>query len=119
MLIYIAFPLLFVVLLVSYFGDLISGFDPWYSAFDPMDRHGAGIILFFWGVVGISFMFFNRILASRPVFRNVPEGAVCDISLLPGGEDELVVEVGETAPGWEHLSGEEAVVEAILDAEIA
>ena len=58
-------------------------------------------------------------LAARPVFRNVPEGAECDISRLPGGEDELVVEVGEIAPGWEHLAGEEAVVEAIMDAELA
>jgi len=118
-LIYVAFPLLFVVLLVSYFGDLISSFDPWYSAFDPLDPHGAGIILMFWGVVGIGFMIFNKKLADRPVFRNVPEGAVCDISTLPGGDDELVVEVGQIAPGWEHLSGEEKIVEAILDAEIA
>ncbi|HIA39730.1 MAG TPA: sodium-dependent transporter [Candidatus Poseidoniales archaeon] len=114
--IYIAFPLLFIVLLLSYFGDLIFSYDPWYSAFDPSDTHGAGIVFLFWGVVGISFIFFNKKLAERPVFRNVPEGADCDISTLPGGEDELVVEVGEVAPGWEHLSrDEEKIVEAILD----
>ena len=44
----------------------------------------------------------------RPVFRNVPEGAEVDISLLPGGSDELVVQVGEVAPGFEHLGQSDA-----------
>ena len=35
--------------------------------------------------------------------RQVPEGAEVDISMLPGGNDELIVEVGEYPAGWEHL----------------
>ncbi|MBT3771979.1 MAG: sodium-dependent transporter [Euryarchaeota archaeon] len=118
-LIYLAFPILFLVLFFSYFGDLIFSYDPWITAFNPVDPHGAGIIFTFWGVVAISFMLFNKKLANRPLFRNVPDDAECDISTLPGGDDELVVQIGDVVPGWEHLTSGEDVVEAILDAEIS
>jgi hypothetical protein len=64
-------------------------------------------------------MLFNKKLANRPLFRNVPDDAECDISTLPGGDDELVVQIGDVVPGWEHLTSGEEVVEAILDAEIS
>ena len=92
---YLGFPLMFSVLILSYFSDLILSFDPWYSAFNPMDPHGAGIIFTFWGVVGIMFFMFNKKLTSYPLYRNVPEGANVDISSLPGGDDDMIFIVGE------------------------
>ena len=134
---YFAFPILFIVLIVSYFGDLITGYDPWYAAFDPFDPHGAGIILAFWGFIGVSFVFLNDYVLTRrpvylgegpwwrnlhrrsewemresPLFRNVPEGAEASIDGLPGGDDPLIVEVGEVPPGWEDVYGD------VLDAEL-
>ncbi|MEC8779701.1 MAG: hypothetical protein VXX54_00595, partial [Candidatus Thermoplasmatota archaeon] len=61
-----------------------------------------------WGVVAALFISFNKFLVQRPVYRNVPEGAEVDISLLPGGSDELIVQVGEVAPGFEHLGQSDA-----------
>ena len=135
---YFAFPILFCVLIFSYFGDLISSFDPWYHAFNPLDPHGAGIIIMFWGIVGVSFVLLNDyVLTQRPVylgeghwikgifdrenwelrpsplFRNVPEGADAPVDMLPGGDDPLVVEVGEVPPGWEDVYGN------VMDAEIS
>ncbi len=105
---YIAFPVLFTVLMLSYFIDLINNVeDPW----NPGNAHGITIIFLFWFVVGAFFLLVNKFLIARPLYRNVPEGADCDISMLPGGDDELVVIVGETAPGWEHL-GESEILEA-------
>jgi len=98
---YIAFPFLFTVLMVSYFGDMIMNTP---NVWDPTNYHGVGIILAFWGVVAIGFIFFNKYLIRRPLFRNVPEGAEVDISMLPGGSDELVCVVGEYPEGWEHLA---------------
>jgi hypothetical protein len=128
---YFAFPILFTVLIVSYFGDLISSFDPWYSAFNPSNPHGAGIILLFWGVVAALFIGFNDYVLTRrpvylgeghwirglfdrsnwemrdaPLFRNVPEGAEASIDTLPGGDDPQIVEVGEVPEGWEDVYGE-------------
>ena len=100
-LMYIAFPVLFFILMASYFGDMIANVD---NVWDPTNPKGLGIILAFWGVVAGLFIWLNKYLIKRPLFRNVPEGADCDISTLPGGDDELVVQVGETAPGFEHLS---------------
>ena len=94
-LMYIAFPLLFIVLMGSYFADMIANTD---DVWNPSNPHGLGIILMFWGVVAGLFIGFNKLLVSRPLFRNVPEGAVCDISMLPGGDDPMVVLVGETVP---------------------
>jgi NSS family neurotransmitter:Na+ symporter len=108
---YIAFPVLFSVLMLSYFIDLVNNVeDPW----NPGNPHGITIIFLFWFVVGALFLLLNKYLVARPLFRNVPEGAECDISMLPGGDDELVVLVGETAPGWEHLGNSE-----VLEAEVA
>ena len=49
-------------------------------------------------------------LSKLNLFRNVPEGAEADISMLPGGSDELICAVGEYPKGWEHLS-EDAIIE--------
>ena len=94
-LIYIAFPVLFIILMASYFGDMIANTD---DVWNPANPHGLGIILMFWGVVGGLFIGLNKLLVSRPLYRNVPEGADCDISILPGGEDPMIVVVGETVP---------------------
>mgnify|MGYP001470696993 FL=1 len=94
-LIYIAFPFLFIVLMGSYFGDMIANTD---DVWNPSNPHGLGIILMFWGVVGGLFIGLNKLLVSRPLYRNVPEGADCDISMLPGGDDPMIVLVGETVP---------------------
>ena len=100
-LMYLAFPVLFTVLIVSYFGDMIANTpDVW----NPSNPNGITIILLFWGVVAGGFLLLNKKLIQRPLFRNVPEGAEVDISMLPGGDDELVVEVGNYPPGWEHLA---------------
>jgi NSS family neurotransmitter:Na+ symporter len=107
LLIYLAFPFLFIVLMVSYFGDMIANTD---NVWDPTNPHGLGIILAFWSVVAILFMILNKFLVARPLFRNIPFGAEVDISMLPGGDDELIVEVGDYPPGWEHLGDKEYTV---------
>ena len=104
-LMYLAFPVLFTVLIVSYFGDMIMNTE---NVWDPSNPNGITIILLFWGVVAGGFIAFNRNLVQRPLFRNVPEGAEVDISMLPGGSDQLVVEVGEYPEGWEHLADKQA-----------
>ena len=100
-LMYLAFPFLFTILIVSYFGDMIMNTE---NVWSPSNPNGITIILLFWGVVAGGFIAFNRKLVQRPLFRNVPEGADVDISMLPGASDELVVEVGEYPAGWEHLA---------------
>ena len=99
-LMYLAFPFLFSVLIISYFGDMLANTP---NVWDPSNPNGITIILLFWGIVAAGFIAFNRKLVQRPLFRNVPEGAEVDISMLPGGNDELIVEVGEYPAGWEHL----------------
>jgi len=97
---YLGFPFMFSVLMLSYFADMLTSVeDPW----NPMNPHGIGIILVFWGTVGGLFLLLNRKLVSYSLWRNVPEGADVDISTLPGGEDENVYDLGE---------------EVIVDAEI-
>ena len=44
------------------------------------------------------FISLNKLLISRPLYRNVPEGADADISLLPGGDDPLITVLGEDVP---------------------
>ena len=100
-LMYMAFPILFTVLIASYFGDMVMNTE---NVWDPSNPNGITIILLFWGIVAGGFIAFNRKLVQRPLFRNVPEGAEVDISMLPGGSDELVVAVGEYPEGWEHLA---------------
>ena len=95
---YLGFPIMFSVLMLSYFVDLLANVDdPW----NPSNPNGITIILLFWGVTASLFIGFNRLLITRPVFRNVPEGAEVPIDMLPGGDDPFVVVVGEEPPdGW-------------------
>ena len=68
------------------------------DVWNPGNPRGLTIILLFWGVVGGIFVVFNNVLVSRPLYRNVPEGADADISLLPGGDDPLITVLGEDVP---------------------
>jgi len=101
LLLYLAFPVLFSVLMISYFGTMIANTE---DVWNPLNPHGLGIILAFWGVVAALFLWFNRYLVARPVYRNVPDGAHVDISMLPGGADPLVVQVGDEAPDLAHVN---------------
>ena len=115
---FIAFPVLFTVLLLSYFGDMIANTpDVW----NPSNPHGITIIFLFWGVVAGLFIGFNHLLAARPLYRNVPEGAgaSADISMLPGGDDPLVGTVGDVIEGWEHLTSEAVLPEDVMDADLS
>mgnify|MGYP001479587625 FL=1 len=114
-LLYIAFPILFAILMLSYFGDMIANTE---DVWNPGNPKGLGIILMFWGVVAALFIFLNKYLIQRPIYRNIPDGADVDISTLPGGDDELIGAVGEVIPGFEHLTPE-ASVEAAIEAELA
>ncbi|MED5487182.1 MAG: sodium-dependent transporter [Candidatus Thermoplasmatota archaeon] len=110
---FIAFPVLFTVLIVSYFSDMIANTpDVW----NPSNPKGITIILLFWGVVASIFIGFNHVLVARPLYRNVPEGAGAgaDISMLPGGEDDLIGVVGDIFEGWEHHASSEDLMEAEL-----
>ena len=114
-LLYIAFPILFAILMLSYFGDMIANTE---DVWNPANPKGLGIILMFWGVVAALFIFLNKYLIQRPIYRNIPDGAEVDISTLPGGDDELIGAVGEVIPGFEHLTPE-ASLEATIEAELA
>ncbi len=114
-LLYIAFPILFAILMLSYFGDMIANTE---DVWNPANPKGLGIILMFLGVVAALFIFLNKYLIQRPIFRNIPDGADVDISTLPGGDDELIGAVGEVIPGFEHLTPE-ASLEATIEAELA
>ena len=89
---YLAFPFLFSVLMLSYFGDMIANTE---DVWNPANPKGLGIILAFWGIVATVFIVLNKTLIQRPLYRNVPEGADADISQLPGGEDALITVLGE------------------------
>ena len=89
---YLAFPFLFSVLMLSYFGDMIANTE---DVWNPANPKGLGIILAFWGVVAAVFIVLNKTLIQRPLYRNVPEGADVDISQLPGGDDTLITVLGE------------------------
>lgn len=88
---YLAFPFLFSVLMLSYFGDMIANTE---DVWNPANPKGLGIILAFWGIVATVFIILNKTLIQRPLYRNVPEGADADISQLPGGDDNLVSVLG-------------------------
>jgi NSS family neurotransmitter:Na+ symporter len=116
---YIGFPAMFAVLLLSYFGDLLLNVD---DPCNPTNPHGISIILLFWGVTAITFFSLNKYvlvnrmvpttdspwpfyvlsrdfeLEPRPLFRNVPEGADAPIDMLPGGDDPFVVQSGAELP---------------------
>ena len=89
---YLAFPFLFSVLMLSYFGDMIANTE---DVWNPANPKGLGIILAFWGIVATVFIVLNKTLIQRPLYRNVPEGADADISQLPGGDDALISVLGE------------------------
>ncbi|SVB00897.1 uncharacterized protein METZ01_LOCUS153751 [marine metagenome] len=111
---YLGFPLMFAVLMISYFVDLlVNVHDPW----NPSNPHGISIILLFWGITASLFIGLNRYvlvnrvismngslwpqnwdLEPRPLYRNVPEGADAPIDMLPGGDDPFVVQTGEALP---------------------
>tara|TARA_B100000614_G_C14446647_1_gene452533 strand:- start:17 stop:973 length:957 start_codon:yes stop_codon:yes gene_type:complete len=93
---YLGFPIMFAILMGSYFVDLLLNVDnPW----DPTNPKGITIVLLFWGVTAIVFLFLNRWLVSRPLYRNVPEGAEVPIDTLPGGEDDMILQLGEVWTG--------------------
>jgi NSS family neurotransmitter:Na+ symporter len=112
---YLGFPIMFGVLILSYFSDLIFNVNnPW----DPTNADGITIILLFWGITAGLFIsmnkyiLVNRVLSTngsfwppnwdlepRPLYRNVPDGADVSIDTLPGGEDPFIVEVGSSLPG--------------------
>jgi len=111
---YLGFPIMFGVLILSYFSDLILNVNnPW----DPTNADGITIILLFWGITAGLFISMNKYilvnrvlsmngsiwppswdLEPRPLYRNVPEGADVSIDTLPGGEDPFIIEVGESLP---------------------
>ena len=116
---YLGFPLMFSVLILSYFGDMLVNVEnPW----DPSNANGISIILLFWGVTAGLFIGLNRYilvnrmvpttddfwllailsgnyrLEPRPLYRNVPEGADVSIETLPGGDDPYIVQAGENLP---------------------
>ena len=117
---YLGFPIMFVILMGTFFVDLLATVeDPW----SPTNPKGITIILIFWGITSIIFISMNRlmldnrvvqtgksgvpicllsgeyVLEPRPLFRNVPEGADVPIDTLPGGEDPFIVKVGDPIPG--------------------
>jgi hypothetical protein len=102
---------LFFILMFSYFSDMIANTE---DVWNPANPKGLSIILLFWGVVAALFILLNKKLIERPLYRNVPEGADADISMLPGGSDELVGQVGEVIVGFEHLTPD-----AVMDAELS
>ena len=116
---YIGFPAMFSILILSYFADLLATVhDPW----NPSNPDDIAIILLFWGVTASIFFSLNKYvlvnrmvpttdsrwplyifsrdfeLEPRPLFRNVPEGADASIDMLPGGDDPFVVQSGAELP---------------------
>ena len=106
LLIYLAFPILFAVLMISYFADMIANTP---NVWDPANPKGVTIILLFWGVVAALFIWFNKYLVARPVYRNIPEGAHVDISMLPGGSDELVLDIRDRVDRIDELMDAEII----------
>ena len=115
---YLGFPIMFAVLMLSYFTDLLANVDdPW----NPANPHGISIILLFWGVTATLFIAFNKFLVSRPLYRNVPDGAEVPIDMLPGGNDSLVFEVGEILDQTNAIKNDNNrnTSDSVIDAEVA
>ena len=135
---YLGFPIMFVVLMGTFFADMLATVeDPW----NPTNPKGITIILIFWGITAFLFISMNRfmlvnrvvptgksgfpmcllsgeyVLEPRPLFRNVPEGADVPIDTLPGGQDPFIVKVGDPLP---ELENQPFVVSggSVMDAEI-
>ena len=138
---YLGFPLMFSVLILSYFGDMLVNVEnPW----DPTNANGISIILLFWGVTAGLFIGLNRYilvnrmvpttddfwllailsgnyrLEPRPLYRNVPEGAEVSIETLPGGDDPYIVQAGDKLPATfvDDYGETRSHTGATLDAEI-
>ncbi|MDP7002019.1 MAG: sodium-dependent transporter [Candidatus Thalassarchaeaceae archaeon] len=88
---YIGFPVMFAVLMLSYFGDLLVNVDdPW----NPTNRHGITIILLFWGVTALIFISLNKYVL---VNRMVPTESYLKESYLsrrPNLSQDLVDDLG-------------------------
>ena len=88
---YIGFPVMFAVLMLSYFGDLLVNVDdPW----NPTNRHGISIILLFWGVTALIFISLNKYVI---VNRMVPTESYLKESYLsrrPNLSQDLVDDLG-------------------------
>ena len=112
---YLGFPIMFTVLMGSYFIDVIFNVDnPW----NPGNPKGISIVLLFWGFTAAVFILLNRWLVSRPLYRNVPEGAEVPIDTLPGGEDDMILQVGDIWTGGD-LDGDGSGKDRVLVAELA
>ena len=112
---YLGFPIMFTVLMGSYFIDVIFNVDnPW----NPGNPKGISIVLLFWGFTAAVFILLNRWLVSRPLYRNVPEGAEVPIDTLPGGEDDMILQVGDIWTGGD-LDGDGGGKDRVLVAELA
>ncbi len=112
---YLGFPIMFTVLMGSYFIDVIFNVDdPW----NPANPKGISIVLLFWGFTAVVFILLNRWLVNRPLYRNVPEGADVPIDTLPGGEDEMILQLGEIWTGGD-LDGDGSGKERVIVAELA
>ncbi len=112
---YLGFPIMFTVLMGSYFIDVIFNVDnPW----NPGNPKGISIVLLFWGFTAAVFILLNRWLVSRPLYRNVPEGADVPIDTLPGGEDDMILQVGDIWTGGD-LDGDGGGKDRVLVAELA
>ena len=110
---YLGFPIMFAILMGSYFVDLLLNVDnPW----DPTNPKGITIVLLFWGVTAVVFLFLNRWLVSRPLYRNVPEGAEVPIDTLPGGEDDMILQLGEV---WTGGNLDDSPESKVVNAELA
>ena len=108
-LIYVAFPVLFFILMASYFSDMIANTP---NVWDPKQSKGLSIILLFWGVVAALFIALNEETHRTATLPKLCPGADADISQLPGGSDKLIGQVGGVIAGFEHLSDS-------IDAELA
>ena len=140
---YLGFPFMFSVLMLSYFGDLLLNVEnPW----DPTNPHGISIILLFWGITAAVFISLNRFilvnrmvrtggetfplwiisgdwrLEPRPLYRNVPIGAEAPVDMLPGGSDAFVLHAGDDVPAtFIDADGEERRTtksRSVMDAEL-
>lgn len=109
---YVAFPILFTTLIVSYFGAMLVNVE---DVWNPTNPNGISIILLFWGVVAASFIALNRWLVARPLYRNIPDGAEVSIDMLPGSEDELIGVVGDVFAGFEHHVEGATSMDALLE----
>ena len=92
-LIYIAFPILFFVLMASYFSDMIANTP---NVWDPSNPKGLSIILLFWGVVAALFIALNRKLIARPLYS--PKGPKPTSPNCPAARTNSSVRLATSSP---------------------